>query len=116
MAIHRFTCRCNEVVEDITTKGIHICPRCGAEMAMDCRIAIHGNYQHPVHSDSLAIMPSQVAEHKQLFPNIELDDEQRPIFDNYTEHQKYLDATGFQKLPQKIRRAGAEKIDTKTDR
>ena len=112
MAIHRFVCdKCNVYIEDIITKGVHKCPECKADMALDCRVAIHGNYQHPIHSDSLAIMPSQVKEHEQLFPDIRLDDECRPIFDNFTKHQKYLDATGFQKLPQKIRRAGAKKLE-----
>lgn len=113
MATHRFVCdKCNVHVEDTSTKGIHKCPKCGEDMYWDLKgLAIHGNYQHPVHSDSLAIMPSQIKEHKELFPNIELDNECRPIFDNYTEHQKYLDATGFQKLPQKIRRAGAKKLE-----
>lgn len=112
MAEHKFICgKCGTVTIDTTTKGIHICPKCKSEMAMDCRIAIHGNYQHSVHSDSLAIMPSQVEEHKRLFPNIEIDSEFRPVFDKFTEHQKYLDATGFQKLPQKIRHAGAKKLE-----
>ncbi len=111
MATHRFVCnKCDIFIEDNTTKGIHKCPKCKADMALDCRVAIHGNYQHAVHSDSLAIAPSQIEEHKQLFPNIELDNECRPIFDNFTKHQKYLDAIGFQKLPQKIRRAGAKQI------
>ncbi|KKK57234.1 hypothetical protein LCGC14_3056570, partial [marine sediment metagenome] len=40
----------------------------------------------------------------------ELDDQCRPIFENFRKHQKYLDAIGFQKLPQKIKRAGAKQI------
>lgn len=111
MAIHRFICyKCNGYIEDTTTKGIHKCPKCDEEMALDCHIAIHGNYKHPVHSDSLAISPDQVEEHKRLFPDIEIDSEGRPVFDNFTRHEKYLKQTGFKKMPQKLRRTGAVRI------
>jgi hypothetical protein len=63
-------------------------------------------YTTPLHSDSLAITPGQVAEHKQLFPNIEIDNECRPVFHNYTEHDNYLKATGFVKKSQRIRAKG----------
>ena len=112
MAIHRFVCSKDDtVVEDTTTKGVHICPECGEDMWLDCKIAIHGNYQHPVHSDALAISPDQRAEHEREFPNIKLDKQFRPIFDNFTQHENYLKKSGFQKLPQKIRRAGAKKLE-----
>jgi len=111
MAEHRFVCgKCGTAIIDTTIKGIHICPKCKAEMAMDCRVAIHGNYQYPVHSDALAISPDQRTEHGKLFPDIELDKQCRPVFDNFTKHEKYLKQTGFQKLPQKIKRAGAKRI------
>lgn len=111
MAVHRFVCSCGKTLEDTTTKGIHACPKCGEDMGLDCRVAIHGNYQHPVHSDSLAISPNQIAEHKKLFPNIDLDNQCRPIFNNFTKHEAYLKKTGFRKLPQKIRRASAKKLE-----
>jgi len=110
MAVHSFVCECGVQIEDTTTKGIHICPNCKSEMAMDCRVAIHGNYRRPIHSDALGIMPSQIKEHKKLFPDIELDNECRPIFDNFTRHEAYLKKTGFVKEPQKIRRTGAKRI------
>ena len=113
MAIHRFVCSCGDVVEDTTTKGVHICPSCKEEMALDCRVAIHGNYKHPVHSNSLAIHPSQRAEHAKLFPNIRLDNQCRPIFEKFIDHENYLKETGFQKLPQKIRRSSAVDITPK---
>ena len=110
MAIHSFICECGKQIEDTTTKGIHKCPECKQDMALDCKVAIHGNYQHPVHSDSLAIHPSQRAEHEREFPNVRLDKQCRPVFDNFTQHENYLKKTGFQKLPQKIRRAGAKRL------
>lgn len=61
------------------------------------------NYSHPIHSDSLAISPAQVAEHKKMFPNIKIDSDCRPVFDNYVEHDKYLQKCGFVKGKQKIR-------------
>jgi len=111
MATHRFVCDpCKIFIEDTTTKGIHKCPKCGISMAMDCKIAIHGNYRTPIHSDSMAISPTQVDEHKRLFPNIEIDSECRPVFDNFTKHEAYLKETGFVKHPQKIKRSGAKRI------
>uniref|UniRef100_A0A6M3KWA0 Uncharacterized protein n=1 Tax=viral metagenome TaxID=1070528 RepID=A0A6M3KWA0_9ZZZZ len=68
------------------------------------------DYSHPIHSDSLAISPSQVAEHKKMFPNIKLDSECRPIFDNYVEHDKYLKTCGFDKKEQRIKPKG-KRID-----
>ena len=111
MADHYFTCDdCGITIQDYTTKKIHRCYKCGKDMRWDLKIAIHGNYKYPVHSDALAISPDQRAEHEKLFPDIRLDNQCRPIFDNFTRHEKYLKQTGFKKAPQKIRRAGAKKI------
>lgn len=104
MALHNFICdECNIIVQDANTKCIHKCPNCGKDLRWDLNIAIHGNYNHPIHSDSLAINPNQVEEHKRLFPNIRLDGENRPIFDNFVAHENYLKKTGFIKRPQKIK-------------
>jgi len=111
MTVHYFTCDdCGITIQDHTTKEIHRCYKCGRDMRWDLNIAIHGNYKHSVHSDALAISPSQRAEHERLFPDIELDKQCRPVFNNFTKHEKYLKATGFRKEPQKIRRAGAKTI------
>jgi len=109
MILHDFVCRkCNVVVQDKNTKVIHKCPDCGKDMAWDCRIAIHGNYRRPIISDSLAINPSQIPEHKKRFPNIEITPDGRPIFDNFTKHENYLQATGFVKHKQKIRKKATQ--------
>jgi len=63
-------------------------------------------YSRPLHSDSLAINPLQIEEHRRLFPNIEVDPEGRPVFENYRQHDSYLEKIGFQKLPQKIKARG----------
>ena len=116
MAIHYFVCDdCNEMVSDTDTKTIHKCPYCHKDMRWDLNFATHGNYKHPVHSDSLAINPNQRAEHERLFPNIRLDGQNRPIFRNFTQHEDYLKKTGFVKVAQKLKPKG-KRIDTKVDR
>jgi hypothetical protein len=79
-------------------------------MGLDCRVGIHGNYTKPIHSDALAIHPDQRAEHEKLFPDIRIDSECRPIFDNFTKHEAYLKKTGFRKETQKIRRSKAVRV------
>lgn len=87
------------------------CPKCkSTKTGVDSHVAIHGNYKTPIHSDSLAINPSQIAEHKKMFPNIELDGDCRPIFDNFVDHRNYLKATGFVKAPKKTKVLGRKKL------
>lgn len=109
MATHRFVCNeCSVAIEDTTTKGVHICPSCDGEMRWDLNIGIHGNYKHPIHSDALAISPTQVAEHEQLFPNIRLDEQCRPVFDKYTDHEAYIKKCNIVKHTQKIKPKGKQ--------
>ena len=61
-------------------------------------------YSRPLHSDSLAITPGQVEEHKRLFPNVQIDEQCRPVFTNYRQHNDYLNAIGVEKAPQRIRK------------
>ena len=84
------------------------CPKCNgytrrdwaAEHPMARRTE---DYDHPIHSDSLAMNPNQVAEHRRMFPDIKIDSECRPVFSNYVAHDKYLKACGLVKNPQRIR-------------
>lgn len=83
---------------------------CGHNMRRDfkaeaVRVGV-GEYRRPIQSDSLAISPRQRAEHEKLFPNIKLDDQCRPVFDNFRDHEAYLQKTGFQKLSAKKKRKG----------
>lgn len=94
------------LVQDTNTKGIHKCPECGGDLRWDLNISIHGNYRIPIHSDSLAISPGQRAEHLQKFPNIELDKQHRPVFNQFREHQKYLDDCNIVKERQKLKPRG----------
>ena len=107
MVDHYFTCDdCGITIQDHTTKKIHRCYKCGKDMRWDLDIAIHGNYQRPIHSDALAISPTQIAEHKKLFPNIRLDKACRPIFEKFTDHEAYMKKCGIMKHPQKIKPKG----------
>ena len=65
-----------------------------------------GDYKRAVHSDSLAISPDQRAEHLQKFPNIKLDSQNRPVFDNFQKHQAYLDTCNIVKERKRIKPHG----------
>lgn len=107
MVEHSFVCDdCMVLVKDTNTKKVHRCPNCQSEMRWDLNISVHGNYLRPIHSDSLAISPSQRAEHERRFPYIRLDSECRPIFDNFSNHERYLKETGFHKGTQKLKPKG----------
>lgn len=111
MAIHKFVCDvCHVLIQDENTDDVHKCPECGGDMRWDLNIGIHGNYKRPIHSDSLAISPSQRAEHERLFPDIRLDSECRPIFDHFGKHDAYLKKTGFKKERQRLKHLGKKRI------
>jgi len=117
------------------TIHIYYCPNCDADMDMDAvcitmradetnlcdtcgargyvgrkigrTIGIRGKeYFHPIHSDSLAISPSQIAEHKKLFPDMKIDGEGRPVFENFRQHDDYLETCGFGKEIQRLKPKG----------
>ena len=102
MTLHNFVCDvCNVFTQDTNTKHIHKCFNCGGDMRWDVHVAIHGNYKHPVHSDAMAIHPDQRAEHEREFPNIRIDKQNRPIFDNFTDHEAYMKKCNIIKVRQK---------------
>jgi len=63
-------------------------------------------YHRPLVSDSLAVSPDQIEEHKRYFPDVEVTKEGQPVFTNYKQHDSYLKKTGFVKHPQKIKNRG----------
>lgn len=86
-----------------------MCTECGTKMNRDFAADIPhaaNDYRKPIHSNSLAINPEQRAEHLQKFPNIKLDSQCRPIFDNFQAHQKYLDKCNIVKERKKIKPKG----------
>jgi hypothetical protein len=86
------------------------CVSCKVKMNRDFQADIpfaSGDYHHgAIHSDSLAISPDQRAEHLKTFPNIKLDSENRPVFDNFQNHQAYLDKCNIVKDRKKIKPKG----------
>jgi len=84
------------------------CSVCRTEMRRDFQAEHHnvGNkeYAKTQYSDALAVAPSQIEEHKRQFPDVKIDAEGRPGFDNYQQHHKYLEKIGAYKQPQQIRK------------
>lgn len=87
-----------------------LCPHCKIEMHRDYQadlaFAASKDYHKPLVSDSLAVNPNQIEEHKQMFPGIEMTSQGQPVFTNYRQHDDYLKKAGFIKRPQKIRPRG----------
>ena len=61
-------------------------------------------YMRTKYSDSLAVSMSQIAEHREKFPGIEIDSQGRPGFDNVKQQDAYLETSGMVKHSQKIRK------------
>lgn len=114
MPVYSFTCpKCKFNDERVRamkdSDKVCKCTECGAAMNRDFAADIPhaaNDYKKPIHSDSLAISPSQRAEHEQHFPDIKLDNECRPIFDNFQAHDSYLKKTGFRKKRQRTKPKG----------
>lgn len=114
MPIYCHVCeQCDHVFDKfrsmVDSDEVTLCPKCSGSTRRDWSaehpmVRRTEDYAHPIHSDSLAMDPSQVAEHRRRFPNIKVDSECRPVFDNYVEHDKYLTACGLVKNTQKIRK------------
>lgn len=81
------------------------CPKCGVNMrrayGAEHAHAAADSYAKPIHSDALAVAPDQVEEHRRMFPDIEIDHQCRPVFTKYSQHDAYLEKTGFVKNPNK---------------
>ena len=85
----------------------HKCSKCKLKMVRDFQTDLpfaSGDYHHgAIHSDSLAISPDQRVEHLKTFPNIKLDSQNRPVFDNFQNHQAYLDKCNIVKERKKVK-------------
>lgn len=105
MVSHTFVCdSCRVSIEDTNTKTDHLCFICRKPMRWDLKgVGIApGDYHHV--SDSLAINPDQISEHKQAFPDVDVLPDGRLEFNSFGSHDKYLTKTGFVKKTQKLRR------------
>jgi len=108
MAGHRFICdRDGTVVTDTTCMGDHPCPKCSEEMRWDIRnggfaIGGGGDYHHT--SDTLAIHPSDIPEHRKLFPGVDVTPEGQPMFTSARQQEKYAEkSAGCYKKAQKTK-------------
>lgn len=80
------------------------CANCGTKMYRVYNFSIGGDeYSKPIVSDALAINPSQIPEHREHFPDVEVRPDGRPVFKNFRQHESYLEKTGFVKHDQKTR-------------
>ncbi len=61
-------------------------------------------YAKPHVSDSLAMHPEQVPEHRKKFPDIEVLPDGRPVLRDTSQHNKYLKRIGWYKAPSKRRK------------
>jgi hypothetical protein len=85
------------------------CNQCNSAN-MKLRRMIIGNSQPVVKSgdykavsESLAINPNQIEEHRKLFPDVKVRGDGVLEFTSFKSHDKYLEQTGFVKHPQKIK-------------
>lgn len=112
----RYTFRCPECggSEDVIRPMVDAekpwrCVFCKVKMDRDFQADIpfaSGDYKRAVHSDSLAINPDQREEHLRTFPNIKLDSQNRPIFDNFQAHESYMKKCNIVKERKKIKPKG----------
>ncbi len=111
MPIYPFKCKeCgaeNEVCQSMElATDERICLECGHKMRRVYSfhaVSKGRDYHRPIVSNSLAMTPSQIPEHRKLFPEIEVTREGQPVFDNYKKHDEYLKKVGMVKQPGKSR-------------
>lgn len=108
MAVHKFVCDiCDVAVEDTTADKTHHCPKCNAVMRWDLTgvgMMGDGDYEHI--SESLAIHPDQIPEHRQKFPSIDTLPDGRLRFTSPKQQEKYAEKCGFYKKRQKKKPKG----------
>ena len=106
MVVHSFVCdSCGTVVKDTNTKGVHKC-KCGADMRWDLTGNVSGGSDYEHISESLAIAPAQISEHRQKFPGIDIIPDGRLRFTSTKQQEKYAEKCGFHKKKQKIKSKG----------
>ena len=84
----------SEAGDDRTCKCKHKMRRCFSPPIV---LGTNKQYGHSIVSESLAIGEDQIAEHRRMFPDIEVTPDGCPVFDNYAKHDAYLEKTGFMK-------------------
>lgn len=88
------------------------CGYCKIQMNRDFRAegvlvgAGKRSYHKPIVSSSMAINPCQAEEHKRMFPDIKLAEDCMPVFDNFSDHEKYMKKCNIVKEPQRRKKKG----------
>jgi len=97
-------------MSDVASRMRVVCDECDVIMERDfsgVRVSKgRKQYSHKIVSDSLAMNPNQIVEHRRLFPDIEVTKVGQPVFDNYTEHEAYLKKCNIVKKPKSKKRRG----------
>jgi hypothetical protein len=76
------------------------CPKCGGQIKPGfpkSYVGICANGDFDLVSDSLAVTPQQVAEHRKTFPDIDVQSDGRLHFTDVRKYDKYLKQTGFKR-------------------
>ena len=105
MIKHKFICdECGFLILDTNTKKIHMCKNGHGGMRWDLTgIGIaDGDYEHI--SDSLAVHPDQIPEHRKKFPNVDILPDGRPRFTSPKQQERYAEKCGFYKKKLKGKR------------
>lgn len=88
------------------------CSKCGVKTNRSFRAegvlvgAGKRSYHKPIVSNSMAMNPNQIAEHRKLFPDIQVTKEGQPVFNNFADHEAYMKKCNIEKVPQKKRKKG----------
>ena len=116
MPRYEYKCpECNETIEVVRPMfkaGEPWSCTCGAIMIRNFKAenvlvgAGRRSYHKPIYSESMAVAPNQVAEHRKLFPDVKITDSGIPVFDNFTDHEKYMKKCNIEKVPQKTKKRG----------
>ncbi len=103
MPLYEYQCRTCGEQEDLVMSMKDDIPtglpcKCGKRKGRVYSVRCHADlYTTPIISDALAMNPNQIAEHRRMFPDIEVTPVGQPVFDNFEKHEAYLKATGFRK-------------------
>lgn len=124
MPMYTFKCeKCGtreEVIRPMINSDLPVACECGRGMMnrdfkTDAFHTPSGGYSKHIVSDSMAMAIDQIPEHKRLFPNIEVTPEGQPVFDNYADHDAYLEKCKYVKHPAKRINNSGKTVITMSD-
>lgn len=107
MPLYDFKCECGHADSEYRAVANWddpmICPICGGKMRHDLvaqHASVRGDFKKPIVSDSMGFVatPEAVAEHRQLFPDIELDVSEgcaRPVLRSLSQKRAYMKKQGW---------------------